>query len=231
MSSWILIYIFLIKSLSSQSESCGEQHTDLEREFSDAGQIHVLQAFKSPENEKHLADIKNHKKLKWYSIGVPLLVKTNSGKNESLFHFSPQGFSTHIQMLTLQHKKLFVEEIYQKYEIDVKLNQIENLILTSFTCKMVVHHNKDSSEINGSVKTFRTYPLRMDFSVPTSSNEIDWLKLSLIDGVKVQMDCEISSKYFSGFKFSLYTENLITVCGLKMPDKNSDESSKLVLTV
>ena len=237
MNYWLISFSFFIYfNLNYCNETSTDQPADLEVDFNYHGEMFDLQAFKSSENDKILVENSsiNHNKLRWYSIGVPLLLKTKfDEKEESLFHFTRRGFSAQIQMLTTEQKKLLAQEVKRKYKIDIELNQIDNLILSSFTCKIHVHNNTDQSEINGSVKSFRRFPLRIDFIAPIGiSKEIEWFNQSLPDGESIQLDCVISTKNkeFSS-EFSLYTDNLITVCGLKRSDifYYSDESSKLIL--
>ena len=236
MNYWLVNFSFFVYfSLNNCLETSTDQQADLEVDFDNHGQVFDLQAFKSSENDKILVQNSsiNHNKLRWYSIGVPLLLKTKSDqKEESLFHFTRKGFSAHIRMLTIEHKMLLAQEVKRKYKIDIELNQIDNLILSSFTCKILLYINSDPTEITGSVKSFRTFPLRIDFIAPIASKEIEWFNQSLSDGESIQLDCVISTKNkeFSS-EFSLYTDNLITVCGLKRSDifYHSDDSSKLIL--
>ena len=235
MNCWLFSFCFFIYfSLNNCNESGTDQRADLEVDFHFNGKISDLQAFKSPDNDKILAENNsmNYNKLRWYSIGVPVLVKTQSDKKEeSLFHFTRKGFSAHIRMLTIEHKMMLAQEIKRKYKIEIEFNQVHNLILSSFTCKIHVH---DQSDIHGSVLSLGTFPLRIDFVAPIDSKEIEWFNQSLLDSESIRFDCDIETKNkeFTS-KLSLYTEDLITVCGLKRSDifYHSDESSKLILSV
>ena len=224
--NYLVLILFILNLLNGNCETDGgEQEADLVVDYFENGLIHGLEAYKSNGNDNILKENTslNYNKLRWFSIGYPLLVKTKiSNNNENLFHFNPRGFSVSIQMLTNEHKKLLVEEVKRKYKIAIELKQIDNLYLSTFTCKITIFNPSNStqfSDLPGAVSSFRTYPLRLDFKVHKGSNELEWFNRSLAESESVQMDCDVSSKNLNfSRKFSLYTENSVTVCGLKMSD-------------
>ena len=118
---------------------------DLTVDFVHDGGVVQLTAFKSPENDKIFAEnnSKNYGKLKWYSIGYPLLVKTRSKDNEFFFHFTRSGFNARIQMLTNEHRRLFIDQVKHVYNISIRIDQIDHLILSSFKCSIPMHDKKE----------------------------------------------------------------------------------------
>ena len=122
-------------------------------DFVQDGEVIQLTAFKSPENDPILDGKKseNYGKLKWYSIGYPMLVKTKSKDNEFFFHFTPSGFYARIQMLTNEQRRLFIEEVKHVYNISIRMNQIDHLILSSLKCSIKMH---EETEIE--VKLYKT---------------------------------------------------------------------------
>ena len=152
MKTKLSLLIFLITEFtlfcksSENFESKAFQEPDLTVDFVHDGGVVQLTAFKSPENDKILAEnnSKNYGKLKWYSIGYPLLVKTKSKENEFFFHFTRSGFNARIQMLTNEHKRLFIDQVKNVYNISIRIDQIDHLILSSLKCSIPMH---DKTEI------------------------------------------------------------------------------------
>jgi hypothetical protein len=241
--NYLIFILFLNNLLNCNCEVDGDElyEADLVVDYFENGLTHGLEALKSNDNDDILKENTslNYNKLRWFSIGHPILVKTRaSNNNENLFHFNPRGFSVSIQMLTNQHKKLLVQEVKRKYNISIELNQIDNLYLSKLTCTIKVfnpNNPKEDSDLPGYVSSFKTFPLRLDFKAPKGSKEIEWINQTLQESESIQMDCAVSSKKLNfSNKFSLYTENTVTVCGLKMSDLFhvlKDESSKYNLQV
>ena len=121
---------------------------DLRVDFQQDGEIIQLEAFKSHENDLILKEnnVQNYERLRWYSIGNPLLVKVKSNDSEYVFQFNRRGFYARIETLTTSHKQLFVAEVKRVYNITVKLNQIDHLVLSSFNCEIPVHKGHNSNE-------------------------------------------------------------------------------------
>ena len=101
-TNFLLISIILFVSefflyCNSSENDCVKKvfmKPDLTAEYVQDGEIVQLTAFKAPENGLILAEnnSRNYGKLKWFSIGYPMLVKTKSEDNE-FFHFTRSGFS------------------------------------------------------------------------------------------------------------------------------------------
>ena len=149
----LLITEFIVFCSSNENiEKKAFQEPDLRVDFVHDGENVQLTAFKSPENDKIFAEnnSKSYGKLRWYSIGYPLLVKTKSKDNE-YFNFTKSGFHARIQMLTNEHRRLFIEEVKHVYNISIRMNQIDHLILSSLKCSIKMH---EETEIE--VKLYKT---------------------------------------------------------------------------
>ena len=146
----LLITEFIVFCSSNENiEKKAFQEPDLRVNFVHDGGVFQLTAFKSPENDKILAEnnSKNYGKLRWYSIGYPLLVKRltlTKSKDNEYFNFTKSGFYARIQMLTDEHRRLFIEEVKHVYNISLRMNQIDHLILSSLKCFIPMH---DKTEI------------------------------------------------------------------------------------
>ena len=104
--------------------------------------------------------------MHWVSIGYPMLIKTKSHlkDNFTLFHKWYDGLYTKIEMLTVSQKKLIVEKIKSKYGIEVQEGQITNLHLSKFDCNLNLKCEYGREMVlNGQVRQFNEYPLRLDF--------------------------------------------------------------------
>ena len=150
----LLITEFILFCLSNENiEKKFFPDSDLRVDLVQDGEVIQLTAFKSPENDQILAGniSQNYGKLRWYSIGYPSLVKTKSKDKEFFFHFTRSGFNARIQMLTNEHKRLFIEEVKHVYNISIRMNQIDHLILSSLKCSIPMH---EKTEIE--VKLYKT---------------------------------------------------------------------------
>ena len=120
---------------------------DLRVDFKQGGETIKLEAFKSHENDLIIKEknVQSYEKLKWYSIGNPFLVKVKSNDSEYIFQFNSRGFYARIEMLTTNHKQLLVDEVKRVYNLTIGLNQIDHLILSSFSCEIPIHigHNAE----------------------------------------------------------------------------------------
>ena len=143
----LTLKLFLICNTESvQTKSISE--ADIRVDFQNGGEVIQLEAFKYHGNDLILKEknIQSYQKLKWYSIGNPLLVKLKSNDSESIFQFNRRGFYARIEMLTDIHKQLLIEEVKRVYNVTVGLNQIDQLILSSFNCEIHVHKGHNSNE-------------------------------------------------------------------------------------
>jgi hypothetical protein len=158
MNIYYFVLILSIKLLSIcsseniQSKSFSEP--DLTVDFQQDGETIQLKAFKSHENDLIIKEknIQSYGRLKWYSIGSPLLVKLKSNDSEFIFQFNRRGFYARIEMLTISHKQLLIAEVKRVYNITIGLNQIDDLILSSFTCEIPIHKGHNSNEDDTVIK-------------------------------------------------------------------------------
>jgi hypothetical protein len=130
---------------------------DLRVDFQQDGETIPLEAYKSHENDLIMKEknVQIYEKLKWYSIGNPLLVKVKSNDSEHIFQFNRRGFYARIEMLTTNHKKLLIDEVKRVYNITIGLNQIDHLILSSFSCEIPIHRGHNANEEDTVIKVIK----------------------------------------------------------------------------
>ena len=94
----------------------------------------ILLAFSNEQNSVNFGKISQ---LHWMSIGLPTFVRmSHVWRDTELFHETNDGFSTHIQMLTLEHRKELASVARTKYNLNITSDQITNLVLSKFECKL-----------------------------------------------------------------------------------------------
>ncbi|RNA44546.1 hypothetical protein BpHYR1_042725 [Brachionus plicatilis] len=158
-----------------------------------------LEAFRSRLNDKILAEneTSKHSQLMWVSTGNPRLVMTkiDQKSGSELFHFTPEGFYTFVEMLNDDHIQLLAEKAKLFYTIDIAQNQILNLILSKFECSIVLFSLHSKTFIKGRVNQFRVFPLRLDFLAPVGTKERqNFIKRLLEDKSSISIHCEIASQ-------------------------------------
>jgi hypothetical protein len=159
-----------------------------------------IEAFKSHENDKIMAksDSKYLKHLMWVSVGSPRLVPMfdRTDDEEKLFHFTNEGFYSHVEMLTVQQRELFRLEIEHKHSIKISIRQIVNLPLLRFSCGLRIHDNGTQVLVTGAVTNFQVFPLRVDFLAPLQSYGRRLIESALEneDAFDLPISCEISSE-------------------------------------
>ena len=132
------------------------------------GRTVQLEAFRSTANDGILNEHNSaeYGRLFWVSIGSPKFIRSGvPGTNQSaIFHKSRDGFYAQIQMLTEDQRQLFASAVRQKYNITVSINQVVNLILSTFECSLTEHdRNRNKYLLKGAVKNFHEFPLAMTF--------------------------------------------------------------------
>jgi len=155
-----------------------------------------IEVFKSKENDLIINGIKKHdsKKLKWYSMGKPIVTrkKSNKYKNESFVHLQSKGFYLNIQLLSEEHKKLIIQSINETYGILVELYQIKQIPLNNFKCDFHVNRDDKDYILKGAAKTFTKFPLKVDFR--SNENEIKFLYDLLSNNLnELELYCEYKS--------------------------------------
>jgi hypothetical protein len=158
-----------------------------------------IEVFKSKENDMIINGSKKNdfKKLKWYSMGKPIAIRTKSKKynNESLVHLQSEGFYLNIQLLSEEHKNLIIQSINKTHGILVELYQIKEIPLKEFKCDFHVNHDDEESILKGAAKAFTRFPLKVDFTA--NEKEMKFLYNSLS---KNQNDMELDCEYKSNIK-------------------------------
>jgi hypothetical protein len=141
---------------------------DLRVDFQQDGETIPLEAFKSHENDLIMKEknVQSYEKLKWYSIGNPLFVKVKSNDSEYIFQFNRRGFYARIEMLTVKHKQLLIDEVKRVYNITIGLNQIDHLILSSLSCEIPIlkGHNANEEDTIIKVNEFGYYSMFLKFN-------------------------------------------------------------------
>ena len=163
-----------------------------------------LEAYHSKENEEILIESNPNKyrKLKWFSIGYPIIIENESKftKIKSLFHCTSKGFYASIQMLTKRQKIMIINEIKKIHNVSVEMNQIVELNPDNLECELelIGDSEEESSIVKGKVKSFKLTPLRVEFEA--SSDEIKWMRKYLSERKEdIQIVCGIGSDE-NGFK-------------------------------
>jgi hypothetical protein len=155
-----------------------------------------IEAFKSTDNDVIINGSKTHdyKKLKWYSMGKPIVIRTKSNKykNESFVHLQSEGFYLNIQILSEEHKKLIIQTINKTHGIPVELYQIKKIPFKEFKCDFHVNHDDEESILKGVSKVFTRFPLKVDFTA--NENEMKFLYNSLSNNQnELELDCQYKS--------------------------------------
>jgi len=152
-----------------------------------------IEVFKSKENDLIMKGGEKHdfKKLKWYSMGKPIVIrkKSNKYKNESFVHLQSKGFYLNIQLLSEEHKKLIIQTINKTHGIPVELYQIKEIPFKEFKCDFHVNHDDKESILNGVAKVFTRFPLKVDFTA--NEDEMKFLHNSLSNNLnELELDCQ-----------------------------------------
>ena len=227
-SSFLLLFYFVNgreQLVSYQENKILFDLPDLAIDFVDQNfqEIH-LEAFKAYSNDIILSekDSSKYGQLVWYSVGYPKIeirksTNEQNFNNTSIFTFNQKGFSMRVQMLNIEHKLEFVKLIKRKYQIDVDPSQIVNLAPTQFECKTSFYSSEKSKEIsiNGLVKNFQEYPLKVDFYAP-KAKKCQCQERCLFEKhikseenlLNLEFDCEISSNDYFKKQFTLYTNHI-----------------------
>ena len=160
-----------------------------------------IEAYQSLENRKIIRekDSESYRLLEWYSIGYPVVIESETKtkpSNKSFFHFTQKGFYAQVQMLTIDQKRLVIQQIKKVHNICVDLNQINELKVSRFDCEIELYGDNDDdlNVLSGYVRSFKTDPLRIEFKYGNDSKEQQLLKNYLSDKINdIELFCEISS--------------------------------------
>lgn len=159
-----------------------------------------IEVFHTNENVRIMEEnnSKNHRKLKWYTIGYPIITESDSRlkSKKSFFHFTSKGFYASIKMLTDRQKRLIIQKIGRIHNISVEMSQIKELTLSKFDCQIELYGENDdeSSIVKGSVKSFKASSFRIEFDSIYNSSEYNWLKRDVSDRLEdIELVCDIIS--------------------------------------
>ena len=144
-----------------------------------SGSKAFIEAFKATANDRVVEknDPKDFSKLMWRSIGFPrLVVQTSSssanrtGQTAGLanfLRFKSSGFTIFVEMLTEQHKRLFVDTASKRYKSEIQPSQIISLILEKFTCELsFMTEEGEEVAFHGKAVNLNEFPIRVDFRAP-----------------------------------------------------------------
>ena len=194
------ILLLNLEIIRCKSEEDEQIFPDLITYIKEDGNEFQLEAYGSNTNKEIIAEnnTKNYGQLKWLSLGYPVLVQMKSNiqsKQDRLFHHSSIGIVTHLQLLTFEHKKLFAHKVKNMYNIAIELDQIVNMPLTSFNCEIDLQDSDSELTIKGEVKSFKHFPLRLDFKLAKNSKEMELFNKSLLarNENDFELKCDIKS--------------------------------------
>jgi hypothetical protein len=155
---------------SSSSEDYIFSLPDIITDFkNDKGQKIKLEAFKTRNNDVIINGNSQDKygQLQWVSLGHPKLL---IGTNGQYFEFNHQHLHAKISMLTDEHISLLKHKIQSKYrqlksEGSIENNQIVDMPLSEFKCKLKVECSEKEIALIGHVKNYKEFPLTLYFSM------------------------------------------------------------------
>lgn len=217
----IVLHLFFVIS------DCDFLYKDFVTSYTHDGKIVSFEVYHTKENEKLLNKTnRNNKKLKWYSIGYPIIIESESklkSENKSLFHFTQNSIYASVQLLTETQKKMIVEEIKLIYNVSVDLQQVNELKLTDFYCNLYFDGDgdgDDESSLFGSVESFKVSPLRIEFEASSNSSDHERFKKYSTHRVDdIEFTCAIKSQKnrFASYNFKLKVElNKLVIHFLKI---------------
>jgi hypothetical protein len=159
----------------------------------------------------------NKNEIAWVSLGSPTFIsilKSNDSINE-IFKFSSDYFYTFIEMLTETHISLLKDAIKYKYGYEIEADcQISNMPLSRFVCTALLfdEETNETLSVNGKVKNFFNYPLKLQFEYNKNSKErlMFEKRLNKRDD-EISFECEIISKdlFESNHIFELKSEEIL----------------------
>ena len=130
-------------------------------------------------------------------------------RDSELFHESDDEFSTHIQMLTTDHRNELAYVARRKYNLNITSDQITNLVLSKFECKLTFDRNGQKHMLTGTVKDFWHFPLQMDFDAPQKSFAREFF-------IKQRKNIDLKFKCVLGTKGKLTKTNTLSITAQKL---------------
>lgn len=156
------------------------------------GTIH-LEAFKTTLNDNLINSTSHHGQLRWVSIGYPKLVKINFNNT---FYFTPEGFCIEVEMLNDLHREEFIKIVKQKYNINIKPNQIVSLVPALFVCSLEFYNGNEKLLINGKAENLNRMPIKIEFEALINQSTRLALEKRIKkekDNLDLKLKCKISS--------------------------------------
>lgn len=201
--------------LEVDSENVMIETTDITVEFKKDGKINLMEAYRSTKNDLILKANKSDEfgQLEWHSIGSPSLAnipsKSFSLSFASIFQSTPNGFNIYIDMLSDIQKGAFIKKIKSKYRVDVETSQIVKLKPSKLQCTIEQICDHKEYLLNGSLKTFVDFPLKVEFKFLNASIK-ECFEHYLIEHQHIEIVCKVSknSKSLKQNYFSLSAEQM-----------------------
>ena len=161
MNLFFLTIYFLI-NLSFNEIISDVDYSSPDLKIYDACHSVYIEVYRSNGNTNIFKNNGNTSDLTWYSIGRPSLLAAET--DQVHFSVSEDKLYFDIQMLKSVHKGLFAKELQKKYKVDIRADQIKNLILSNFTCNTSLKKD-DGQEIilTAAVRSFQNFPLKLNF--------------------------------------------------------------------
>ena len=141
--------------------------------------------------------------LRWLAYGVPLPTSNRTASFELDLNYAPleattigfeDGFSVFVDLLPEWQKLLFVEAVFEKYNVSVAIKQILTLPPSKFECVAQV----ESRKIFGTVRQLSRSPLQVDFNQTVNCNQtVEISCVYSLAGVNMTKHVRFSTKVLS----------------------------------
>jgi len=175
----------------------------------DKGHKIKLEAFKTRNNDAIINGNSQEKygQLQWVSLGHPSLLPI--GTNGQYFEFSNKNLCAKISMLTEEHVKILKLKIQNKYrqlksEGSIENNQIVDMPISEFKCRLKLECAEKELVLNGHVKNFKEFPLTLYFSMDKLKKFKTCIERNLFDEtLEHVLECQVAQKVKIGKRNTL----------------------------
>ena len=158
-----------------------------------------LEAFKTKNNDAIINGKLQEKygQLQWVSLGHPSLLPIRLNE---YFEWSNQHLYAKISMLTDEHICILKRKIQSKYrqlksEDSIENNQIVDMPISEFKCKLKLECSDNEIILNGHVKNFKEYPLTLYFNMDKFKTYKKCIETSLFnETLDHVLDCQVAQK-------------------------------------
>ena len=153
-----------------QNSSSGNNGTIFASEVEVSIDNYTIKVFSGKGNNEILNNTSvQYNKLKWYSIGHPVIVGAYGRMGQVVTHHRYRdGYYVKIRMLTTTHKTKIAKALSTRWGVPINESQILDLILSKFDCSINVT-GLGNNKLTGAVSRFSKFPLRLRFSVKGKS--------------------------------------------------------------